>query len=62
MFETLIYLVGVHAQVSAAAESMLDRTLCSLVDALAEDSLRSFRTINRFGMGGMLRVCPLSYI
>ena len=60
MFETLIYLVGVHAQVSAVAESLLDRALCTLVDALAEDALRCFRTVKRFGMGGMLRVRSFS--
>jgi exocyst complex component 2 len=56
MFETLLYLVRVHAQVNAAAETLLDRTLCTLVDALAEDALQAFRMIDRFGMGGMLRV------
>ena len=56
MFDTLIYLVGVHAQVSSAAPSLLDRALGALVDDLAEECLGCFRQVRRFGMGGMLRV------
>jgi exocyst complex component 2 len=60
MYETLIYLVGIHAQVSKAAEPLLERTLSALVDDLAEEALRCFRQVKRFGMGGMLRVSHLS--
>ena len=56
MYETLIYLVGIHAQVSNVAEPLLDRTLNALVEDLAEEALRCFRQVKRFGMGGMLRV------
>lgn len=56
MFDALIYLVGVHAQVSSAAPSLLDRALGALVDDLAEECLGCFRQVRRFGMGGMLRV------
>lgn len=59
MFDTLIFLVGVHAQVSSAAPSLLDRALGALVDDLAEECLRCFRQVRRFGMGGMLRVGTL---
>ncbi|KAA1476584.1 hypothetical protein DENSPDRAFT_807414 [Dentipellis sp. KUC8613] len=55
MYETLMYLVGVHAQVSAAAPPLLDRALNALVEDLAEEALRCFRQVKRFGMGGMLR-------
>ncbi|KAF5383308.1 hypothetical protein D9615_005002 [Tricholomella constricta] len=55
MYETLIYLVTIHAQVSSAAEPLLDRTLSTLVNELAEEALRCFRQVKRFGMGGMLR-------
>ncbi|PFH47085.1 hypothetical protein AMATHDRAFT_68442 [Amanita thiersii Skay4041] len=55
MFETLMYLVGVHAQVSSAAEPLLERTLNALAEELAEEALRCFRQVKRFGMGGMLR-------
>lgn len=59
MFEILMYLVSTHAQVSRVAEQLLDRTLNSLVEDLAEEALRCFRQVKRFGMGGMLRVSPL---
>jgi exocyst complex component 2 len=58
MYEALMYLVGVHAQVSGAAEPLLERILNALVDDLAEEALRCFRQVKRFGMGGMLRVSP----
>lgn len=49
--------MGVHAQVSAAAAPLLDRTLSALVEGVAEEALRCFRQVKKFGMGGMLRVC-----
>ncbi|KAF8189841.1 exocyst complex component Sec5-domain-containing protein [Mycena galopus ATCC 62051] len=55
MYEALIYLVTVHAQVSAISEPLLTRTLTTLVDALAAEAFQCFRQIPRFGMGGMLR-------
>lgn len=54
-----MYLVAVHAQVSAAAAPLLDRTLNALVEEVAEEALRCFRQVKKFGMGGMLRVCLL---
>lgn len=56
IFEILMFLVGVHAQVSAAAAPLLERTLNALVEDVAEEALRCFRQVKRFGMGGMLRV------
>ncbi|RDB30270.1 Exocyst complex component 2 [Hypsizygus marmoreus] len=55
MYETLMFLVSIHAQVTSAAEPLLDRTLSALVNELAEEALRCFRQVKRFGMGGMLR-------
>ncbi|EGO29432.1 hypothetical protein SERLADRAFT_445247 [Serpula lacrymans var. lacrymans S7.9] len=55
MYEALMYLVEIHAQVSRTAEGLLERTFHSLVDDLAEEALNSFRQVKRFGMGGMLR-------
>ena len=51
-----MYLVGVHAQVSDVAPPLLDRTLNTLVESLAEEALLCFKQVKRFGMGGMLRV------
>ena len=56
MYETLITLVGVHAQVCSITEDLLDRTLNAIVEELATEALRCFRQVKRFGMGGMLRV------
>jgi len=53
--DTLMYLVGVHAQVSDIAPPLLDRTLNALVESLVEEALRCFKQVKRFGMGGMLR-------
>ncbi|KAG2003313.1 hypothetical protein CC2G_003924 [Coprinopsis cinerea AmutBmut pab1-1] len=55
VFETLMYLVDVHAQVCEAAEPLLPRTLNLLVEELASEALHCFRQVKRFGMGGMLR-------
>ncbi|KAF5318658.1 hypothetical protein D9619_010696 [Psilocybe cf. subviscida] len=55
MYETLIALVGVHAQVCNIAEGLLDRTLNRLVEDLSAEALKCFRQVKRFGMGGMLR-------
>lgn len=56
MYETLIALVSVHAQVCDIAEQLLDRTLNAIVEELANEALQCFRQVKRFGMGGMLRV------
>lgn len=59
MFETLICLVNVHAQVCSTAESLLDRILNALVEGLAIEALEGIREIERFGVGGMLCVSLL---
>ena len=56
MHEALMYLVSIHAQVTSAAEPLLDRILSALANELAEEALRCFKQVKRFGMGGMLRV------
>jgi exocyst complex component 2 len=55
MYEALIYLVTVHAQVSAISEALLSRTLTVLVEAMATEAFQCFKQVPRFGMGGMLR-------
>lgn len=57
MFEILMFLVHVHAHVASVSKSLLERTLNALVEEAAEEALRCFRQVKRFGMGGMLRVC-----
>ncbi|KZT10260.1 uncharacterized protein LAESUDRAFT_721596 [Laetiporus sulphureus 93-53] len=55
VYEILMFLVGAHAQVSSVAAPLLESTLNSLVEDVAEEALRCFRQVKRFGMGGMLR-------
>ncbi|KAH7926246.1 hypothetical protein BV22DRAFT_1087398 [Leucogyrophana mollusca] len=55
MYEALIGLVEIHAQISRITEGLLERTLQALVEDVADEALRSFRQVKRFGMGGMLR-------
>ncbi|SJL12894.1 related to Exocyst complex component Sec5 [Armillaria ostoyae] len=55
MYKTMVYLVGVHAQISSTTETLLERIMNYLVDELADEALRCFRQVKRFGMGGMLR-------
>lgn len=55
MFRTSMTLVEIHAQVSRVAEGLLDRVLHALVEDAADEALRSFHQVKRFGMGGMLR-------
>jgi exocyst complex component 2 len=62
MYQLLTSLVGVHAQICSVAESLLDRILNEIVEQLAEEGLRCFRQIRRFGMGGMLRVCHTLFL
>lgn len=56
MYETLMYLVSIHAQITCVSDGLLERTLTYLVTQLADEALRCFRQVKRFGMGGMLRV------
>lgn len=56
MYETLMYLVSIHAQITSASDALLERSLSYLVVQLADEALRCFRQVKRFGMGGMLRV------
>ncbi|KAG8766243.1 hypothetical protein FRC16_007728 [Serendipita sp. 398] len=56
IYEILMYLVGVHAEVSAIAKSLLERTLTTLIIETVNEALECFKQIKKFGMGGMLRV------
>lgn len=55
IYDALLSLVLVHAQVSATARPLVARTLGSLVEELAQVALDAFSKIERFGMGGMLQ-------
>ena len=51
-----MFLVQVHAEVSATARNLLERTLAALIVDTVEQALECFRQIRQFGRGGMLRV------
>jgi len=55
MYDALMYLVSVHANLSRVATSLLDRALFAIVEIVATECLACFKQIPRFGMGGMLR-------
>ncbi|KDE09777.1 hypothetical protein MVLG_00177 [Microbotryum lychnidis-dioicae p1A1 Lamole] len=55
IYDALLSLVLVHAQVSATARPLVARTLGSLVEELAIVALDAFGKVERFGMGGMLQ-------
>jgi exocyst complex component 2 len=61
MYETLMYLVSVHAQVSAVAPPLLERTFNALIEELFAAALRCFQQVPRFSMGGMLTVSVLHF-
>ncbi|KAK4057640.1 Exocyst complex component S5 [Microbotryomycetes sp. JL221] len=55
IYDALLSLVLVHAQVSATAKPLVARTLGSMVEELAHVALDAFSKVERFGMGGMLQ-------
>lgn len=56
VYEALLSLVIIHAQVSDIAKPLVHRALSALLENMAQDCLESFRKVDRFGMGGMLQV------
>ena len=58
VYEVLLALVQVHAQVSLIAKPLLERTLGTLLEEIARVALESFKQVDQFGMGGMLSVSP----
>jgi exocyst complex component 2 len=56
MYEALLYLVGIHSQVTVVAKNLLERTMNALVEDVASEGLTCFQQVKKFGMGGMLRV------
>ena len=56
-----MFLVNVHSHVASVSKALLDRTLNALVEEVAEEALRCFKKVKKFGMGGMLRVSLFHY-
>ncbi|KAF9931299.1 hypothetical protein BGZ65_004944 [Modicella reniformis] len=55
MYEALLSLVVVHAQISEIAPPLVSRALSALLVNMAQDCLKCFQQVERFGMGGMLQ-------
>lgn len=56
VFETMNYLVAIHAQVCSVAEGLLDRTMDAILDEFVGEVIRCFGQVKRFGTGGLLTV------
>ena len=61
MHDVLLYLVGVHAQVSGVARALLERAMHALIEDIAKEAQAAFSQVTRFGMGGMLRVSSICF-
>jgi exocyst complex component 2 len=55
IYDALLSLVLVHAQVTAIARSLVTRTIGALVQEVAKHALACFSQVASFGMGGMLQ-------
>lgn len=55
IYEALLALVQVHAQVQSVTKTLVSRTITTLLENLTEVILDSFKQVPRFGMGGMLQ-------
>lgn len=56
VYEALLSLVMVHAQISDIAKPLVNRVLSVLLENMAQDCLEAFQKVEKFGMGGMLQV------
>ncbi|CAG8621305.1 2618_t:CDS:10, partial [Ambispora leptoticha] len=55
VYEALLSLVLVHAEVGDIAKHLVNRTLSCLLESMAKDCLDAFKKVEKFGMGGMLQ-------
>lgn len=55
IYDALLSLVLVHAQVTAIARSLVTRTVGALVEEVAKHALGCFKQVRSFDMGGMLQ-------
>ncbi|KAK0556825.1 Exocyst complex component S5 [Tilletia horrida] len=55
IYDALLALVQVHAQVRAVAKPLVNRTITALLEQLAEVTYECFSEVPMFGMGGMLQ-------
>jgi exocyst complex component 2 len=62
VYQALLALVRIHAQVSGVAKPLLERTMNSLVEDLTSEAFTCFQKVEKFGMGGMLRVRSCMFV
>lgn len=55
IYEALLALVQVHAQVQSVTKPLVSRTTLAILESLTEVILDSFQRVPKFGMGGMLQ-------
>ncbi|KDN41534.1 hypothetical protein K437DRAFT_249526 [Tilletiaria anomala UBC 951] len=55
IYDALLAMVQVHAQIRAVAKQLVDRAITNLLDQLARETLKAFQQVQVFGMGGMLQ-------
>ncbi|KAG0222103.1 hypothetical protein BGX31_009344 [Mortierella sp. GBA43] len=55
MYDALLSLVVVHSQITEIAPPLVNRALSALFVNMAQDCLKCFQQVERFGMGGMLQ-------
>ena len=55
IYEALLALVQIHAQVRAVAKQLVDRVIVALLEKVTNQTLKNFRKVEVFGMGGMLQ-------
>lgn len=53
------YLVELHAQVCTVSEGLLERTMNAVLGELADEAVKCFSQVKKFGTGGLLTVSGL---
>ncbi|PKK78359.1 hypothetical protein RhiirC2_730073 [Rhizophagus irregularis] len=53
VYEALLSLVLVHAQISDIAKPLINRALTALLESMAIDCLEAFQKVEKFSLGGM---------
>jgi exocyst complex component 2 len=56
IYDTIVSLVLIHAEVTAINFQLVDRILGELLIDIAQTTLDSFRQIDRFSLAGMVQV------
>jgi exocyst complex component 2 len=56
VYEALLSLVLVHAQISDIAKPLINRALTALLESMAIDCLEAFQRVEKFSLGGMCQV------